>query len=559
MRRILIICLFFFEATVFLYGQTKADGYQLRDIFVSCEGDISLFMQTGIIVYVSNEDGRPDCFGNFFTIKNASNSEISYTSNHVQHYKNARDSNSFIIMTSANSAPLYYPVVPGAKQTNEVFDYRSKKDGKTKVFLSLTLKIAAKNDSSADLNVWNKIFANNDKLPNDSQNSAGDQEDDKIFYKGPNSDLIALLLTKVKGWRTPKSLTINDGIPPKINQECVRDNYVAAALNFAWAAESYFRLNSDKSAQMALKAAEQIQRALALCSDKPTVGTDNSKCVTEDIISCDQKVNYLLPNGTQLDLVASGTQKLENNKVYYSASNPEAPVKPKNYFPYSLLDSNLINNSADNTLADLGGVAKGIANPNLLDYNFFDKVEKRRLSKAITAFTERNAECKQKYKIDILKFTQAIRNDDTLVVKAALDNDFPINEYLDQWESTVINTQGYFTGMHIAAIYGSINCMKIFLDHNADINVSVRKVIMQMGGTDAFRVFLPEATPRHVAVFYNQIRVVKILLDHGASKTIKAMCNQDLYKNGEDYKSKKITALELAMKLKRTTIINLLK
>lgn len=106
-------------------------------------------------------------------------------------------------------------------------------------------------------------------------------------YQGSNASIVRDLLSKVSGWRTPSCANCNDGIPPTVNigTNCIRDTYVAAAVNYAWAAESYYRLgDTSKAAAMINLMNQSLQYARNLCSSAPGVGGGN--CLTFSIYPC---------------------------------------------------------------------------------------------------------------------------------------------------------------------------------------------------------------------------------------------------------------------------------
>lgn len=106
-------------------------------------------------------------------------------------------------------------------------------------------------------------------------------------YKGANADYVHLLLSKVPGWVTPSCGTCNDGVPPvvPINNTCQRDAYVAAAVSFAWAAESAYRLGAVADASsFAGKMMESLQAAKNLCG--PSTVNGGGSCLTLNIFPC---------------------------------------------------------------------------------------------------------------------------------------------------------------------------------------------------------------------------------------------------------------------------------
>ena len=89
-----------------------------------------------------------------------------------------------------------------------------------------------------------------------------------VAYKGLYETEIKNLLSKAKDWKTPSSLTSNDGVIPKIVITTTRDNHVNTALSLAWAAESYFKLGDmAKSIDFANKVKNELQKADNICTD----------------------------------------------------------------------------------------------------------------------------------------------------------------------------------------------------------------------------------------------------------------------------------------------------
>lgn len=107
------------------------------------------------------------------------------------------------------------------------------------------------------------------------------------MFKGPNADYVHLLLSKVPGWKTSSCANCNDGVLPdvKINSNCQRDLYVAAAVSYAWAAESYYRMgDAAQASSMAAKMMENLQYAKNLCSSDPIIIA--GLCFTLNIFPC---------------------------------------------------------------------------------------------------------------------------------------------------------------------------------------------------------------------------------------------------------------------------------
>jgi len=75
-------------------------------------------------------------------------------------------------------------------------------------------------------------------------------------------------------------------VPPNVpvGTSCIRDTYVAAAVNYAWAAEAYYRLGKyDQAAAAAVQMNENLQYARALCGGTGVGGGD---CRTFSIFPC---------------------------------------------------------------------------------------------------------------------------------------------------------------------------------------------------------------------------------------------------------------------------------
>lgn len=106
-------------------------------------------------------------------------------------------------------------------------------------------------------------------------------------YRGAGAATVNQLLSAVPGWRTPSCATCNDGILPQtaINTNCMRDIYVSAAVDLAWAVESYYRLGDiAKAEEMKEKMFESLQNARNLCGGAPVFG--GGSCLTLSIFPC---------------------------------------------------------------------------------------------------------------------------------------------------------------------------------------------------------------------------------------------------------------------------------
>ncbi len=102
-------------------------------------------------------------------------------------------------------------------------------------------------------------------------------------YRGEHRREIRLLLERAGGWRTSRDIRTDGGVPPPVRIGCLRDAYVAAAVQYAWAAESYYRLRDPSSARMAASARDDLDRADELCAGS---GPDGRICETLQIWGC---------------------------------------------------------------------------------------------------------------------------------------------------------------------------------------------------------------------------------------------------------------------------------
>jgi hypothetical protein len=105
-------------------------------------------------------------------------------------------------------------------------------------------------------------------------------------YRGLHQAEVARLLARVQGWRTAHDAGGDAGLPPRVRTgpACARDLYVAAAVQYAWAAESDYRLGNRRAARMADDAAGALKHAAAFCVSAPA-GTATG-CLTAGLWSC---------------------------------------------------------------------------------------------------------------------------------------------------------------------------------------------------------------------------------------------------------------------------------
>jgi len=85
-------------------------------------------------------------------------------------------------------------------------------------------------------------------------------------YQGEHRREIRLLLERARGWRTSRDARTDAGVPPPVPIACMRDAYVAAAVQHAWAAESYYRLRHPRAEAMAAAVRDDLDRADELCA-----------------------------------------------------------------------------------------------------------------------------------------------------------------------------------------------------------------------------------------------------------------------------------------------------
>ncbi|HEV7628633.1 MAG TPA: hypothetical protein VGO89_19225 [Streptomyces sp.] len=76
------------------------------------------------------------------------------------------------------------------------------------------------------------------------------------------------------------------GLPPRVRADpaCARDLYVAAAVQYAWAAESDYRLANPRAARRAENAAAALRHAAAFCVAAPADPV--ARCLTEAVWDC---------------------------------------------------------------------------------------------------------------------------------------------------------------------------------------------------------------------------------------------------------------------------------
>ncbi|MGQ0642611.1 MAG: hypothetical protein ACT4P6_17855 [Gemmatimonadaceae bacterium] len=105
-------------------------------------------------------------------------------------------------------------------------------------------------------------------------------------YVGLYQGEVRRLLSGVSGWRTSRNAATDGGVPPNVSigAACIRDTYVAAAVQYAWAAESYYRLNHSSAGSMAAQMHSNLLSANGLCSSATGAAINN--CRTLSLWGC---------------------------------------------------------------------------------------------------------------------------------------------------------------------------------------------------------------------------------------------------------------------------------
>ena len=108
-------------------------------------------------------------------------------------------------------------------------------------------------------------------------------------YLGANAGMVHQLLGRVGGWSCPSSPIAQDGMAPQVKaNQCMRDQYVKAAVLNAWAAECYARAERDSSAQeQVAQMMQNLQSAQSMCSNAPVFSAGPvTACDTMQIYAC---------------------------------------------------------------------------------------------------------------------------------------------------------------------------------------------------------------------------------------------------------------------------------
>ena len=108
-------------------------------------------------------------------------------------------------------------------------------------------------------------------------------------YLGGKAGMVHQLLGRVGGWSCPSSPIAQDGMAPQVKaNQCMRDQYVKAAVLNAWAAECYARAERDSSAQeQVAQMMQNLQSAQSMCSNAPVFSAGPvTACDTMQIYAC---------------------------------------------------------------------------------------------------------------------------------------------------------------------------------------------------------------------------------------------------------------------------------
>jgi hypothetical protein len=100
--------------------------------------------------------------------------------------------------------------------------------------------------------------------------------------------MVATLLARSPGWSCPSSTAASFTYKPPVEQVCMRDSYVIAAVAEAYGAECEARLGRDKEAAADAKAMlENVANAKKMCSHALAIGGVKSSCSTLDLVPCE--------------------------------------------------------------------------------------------------------------------------------------------------------------------------------------------------------------------------------------------------------------------------------
>ena len=121
-----------------------------------------------------------------------------------------------------------------------------------------------------------------------SNPNSAEKYDPNRHYSGPGAGMVATLLARSPGWSCPSSSAASFTYLPPVEQVCMRDSYVIAAVTEAYGAECEARLGRDKEAAADAKAMlENVANAKKMCSHAIAIGGSKSSCSTLDLVPCD--------------------------------------------------------------------------------------------------------------------------------------------------------------------------------------------------------------------------------------------------------------------------------
>jgi hypothetical protein len=148
-------------------------------------------------------------------------------------------------------------------------------------------------------NAIKAIKSGNNPISNSSgrtgsiSNSSQNRDPTCVCYyeTGPYVDEVKMLLNApgISGtFKYHSSMSKPDGNAPSCpkNDNCMRDIYVCAAVQYAWAAEAYAYVGEQAKAEDAANQMHgQLASAKGLCSDKPGEAP-GQECKTQGIFNC---------------------------------------------------------------------------------------------------------------------------------------------------------------------------------------------------------------------------------------------------------------------------------
>jgi hypothetical protein len=106
-------------------------------------------------------------------------------------------------------------------------------------------------------------------------------------YSGPGAGLVNTLLARSPGWSCPSSTAASFTYTPPVEQVCMRDSYIIAAVAEAYGAECEARLGRDKEAAADAKTMmENVSNAKKMCSHALVIGGGGSRCSTLGLVPC---------------------------------------------------------------------------------------------------------------------------------------------------------------------------------------------------------------------------------------------------------------------------------